>query len=661
MMAKKKSKEIPVSDSNSNNAKKLNDKSDAKKDAVSEGLETITSIYRDDQTVKTDMTKLDQKKLTKKRLMGYFGIALLFMIAVASVAGFFIFNRGNNTGGKSIELSISAPKEISSGEEVLFEVTYLNKENVAINDADVTMMYPEGFHFSHSEPAAANEAHTFWQLKSIPGGMGGKIKIYGQVIGEIDETKTFQATMDYMPANFSSSFREKASHSLEITSSIFDLALKAPLRIVSGQETEIDITVKNNSEINLTNVRITAGYPEGFIINSSDPEMSEDKQSWFLKTLNASEEKIIKLKGVFTGNPGDTQELNIQLGIVMDNGVFRLQNEKTALVFIVKPELNLQFTVDGFNQEHSVNPDDMLEFNIAYQNASDLKLDNVVIQANFTADTQILNFAAMEDSRNGIFDEEQKTITWSATEMEELASIVPGATGNISVKIPVVSSLSPQKSSDSNFSVDAYAKVKSLEAEDTGNFEVQSESNHVIVKMNSKVELKAEARYYSDDFEKLGTGPIPPMVGEATTYRIFWTVSNLYNDLKNVEVTTLLPDDVSWNGNASGSADTKVTFNRETRTVTCKIQELPANSGTLLPIAKATFDVSITPTISQVGKLVMLTQGSILSARDTFTGLNVLVNDRVITTDLENDVAASGRGIVIEKLDVVNSNTNSTQ
>jgi hypothetical protein len=132
----------------------------------------------------------------------------------------------------------------------------------------------------------------------------------------------------------------------------------------------------------------------------------------------------------------------------------------------------------------------------------------------------------------------------------------------------------------------------------------------------------------------------------------------MYNNLKNVEVTTLLPEDVSWNGNASGSADSKVTFDRESRTVTWKITELPANSGTLLPIAKATFDVTITPTNNQVGRLMMLTNESILSARDTYTGLDVLVTDRVITTDLENDVAVSGRGIVVEKLDVVNSNGN---
>jgi hypothetical protein len=495
-------------------------------------------------------------------------------------------------------------------------------------------------------------------LDNIPAGKGGKIKIYGQVIGEIDETKTFQATMDYMPANFSSSFKEKASHSLEITSSIFDLSLKAPLRIVSGQETDMEITVKNNSEISLNDVKVAASYPDGYELKSSDPESDDDKKSWFIETLTTGEEKIIKLSGVFTGNPGDTQEMKIQLGIVMNNGVFRLQSEKTALIFIVKPELNMQFTVDGYNQEYSVDPGDELEYKILYQNASDLKLNNVVIQANFISDTQILDFESIDDPNDGIYNKEEKTITWSSAEITELAAIVPGGEGEIVVTIPVVSYISPQKSSDNNFSIEAFAKVKSLEAEDTGNFEIMSESNHVTVKLNSKVELQAEARYYTKDFEKIGSGPIPPMVGESTTYRIYWTVSNMYNNLKNVEVTTLLPEDVSWNGNASGSADSKVTFDRESRTVTWKITELPANSGTLLPIAKATFDVTITPTNNQVGRLMMLTNESILSARDTYTGLDVLVTDRVITTDLENDVAVSGRGIVVEKLDVVNSNGN---
>lgn len=492
--------------------------------------------------------------------------------------------------------------------------------------------------------------------------MGGKIKIYGQVIGEIDETKTFQATMDYMPANFSSSFKEKASHSLEITSSIFDLDLKAPLRIVSGQETDIEISVKNNSEINLTNVRVAATLPDGFEIKSSEPEMQDDKQSWLIKELSSEAEQIIKLKGVFTGNPGDTQELKMQLGIVMKNGDFRLQNEKTAIIYIVKPELIVQFTVNEYNQEHLVNSGDLLEFKVSYQNASDLKLSNVAVQAVFNSDTQILDFGSIEDDNKGVFDEENKTITWRSDEIKDLESVIPGKEGSFIFKIPVVASLSPQKSTDNNFSVETFIKADSLVAEDTGNFEAKSESNHVTIKLNSMVTLETEARFYSDDLEKLGTGPIPPMVGEATTYRVFWTAANLYNDIKNVKVTALLPEDVSWNSNAIGSSDTKITFDSATRIVTWEIKSLPANSGTLKPIAQATFDISITPTVEQVGKLVMLTQESILSARDSFTGFDILVKDRAITSDLENDVAARGRGVVVEELAIpdMNINTNTS-
>ncbi|MBU2229003.1 hypothetical protein KJ810_01195 [Patescibacteria group bacterium] len=657
-MVEQKSKKTSTQSSNKNNPKKLTKKGNTKKDTAEDGFETITSIYQDDQHKEVDMTKLDRKKLTKKKLLGYFIIAFLFMLAVASVAGFFMFNRGLSNGDNSIQLTITAPKEVASGEEVEFEITYLNKENVAISEADITLLYPEGFYFSRSEPESANESHTFWKLKSIPSGAGGRVKIYGQVIGEIDETKTFQATMDYTPSNFSSTFKEKISHSLEITSSIFDLALETPLRIVSGQDTEMKITVKNNSEIDLSNVKVIATYPDDFLLKSSDPEVMDDKKTWFFKELKTKGEELITLNGVFKGDPGDSQEIKMQLGLVMNNGEFRLQNEKSAIIFLVKPELNLQLTVDGYNQEHSVNLGDILEYKVAYQNVSDLKLENVVLQAQFDSDTQILDFSSIEDASSGVIDEELKTITWSAEEMGELASIVPRAEGSFAVTIPIVTSLSPQKSTDNNFSIETFVKVNSLEAEDTGNFETMSESNHITVKMNSKVNLQAEARYYSDEFEKLGSGPLPPIVGEATTYRVFWTVSNLYNDLKNVEISTVLPKDVSWNGNSTGSSNTKVNFDRATRTITWKIQNLPANSGTLLPIAEATFDVTITPTSQYVGRLVVLTQESILSGRDNFTGFDLEVDDRVITTDLENDVAARGRGVVVEELEIVNSNIN---
>jgi len=651
-MPEQKSKKIPVK-----SAKKSKDKTTDKKTPSENEGSALASIYRQDHRQKIDMTRLERKKLSKKKLLIYFVVMLLVMFAVVSIAGFFIFNRGQGRTENDIKLAISAPKTVASGEEIELEITYLNQDKVAVKEADLTILYPDGFYFSHSDPQAQNEAHTFWKLGEIASGAGGRVKIYGQVIGEIDVTKTFQVSLSYTPVNFSSVFEEKEAYSLEITSSIVDLSLGAPLRIVSGQDTEIKIQYKNNSELALSNLKIMATYPEGFSLKETDPKPQEGQHSWLVDKLSKKEEGTITLHGIFQGEPGETKEFSVQLGLILEDGEFRLQAEKSALVFLVKPELNLQLTVNESNQELVTDLGDPLEFKVTYQNASEVELKNIVLKAEFVSEADILDFSRITDPQNGKIEE--KTITWEAAEIPEFSSLVPQAEGEFSFTIPTYSTLSPREETDRNFSVTSSVKVFSMETEEIkGNFEKMSESNQVKISINSKVNLEAEGRYYSEEFEKLGSGPLPPEVGETTVYRIFWSVSNLYNDIEDVELTTVLPKDVFWTGRASSGTGDSLSFDPADRRVTWKINRLPANTGQLFPVAESSFEVSITPKAKQEGKLMVLTNESELQARDSFTNQDISISDNLITTDLENDVAAQERGIVVPKGTNKNLNLN---
>jgi len=366
----------------------------------------------------------------------YFVVTILVMFAAASITGFLIFNRGQGIKEQSIDLTITALKSVDSGEEVEIEITYLNTDNVDIEDADLTILYPDGFYFSHSDPQAQNEANTYWKLNEVKSGMGGKIKIYGQVIGEIKATKTFLVSMSYTPSNFSSTFEEKTSHSMEIASSIIDLSLNAPIRIVSGQETEIEIKLKNNSKLPLSNLKIIAAYPEGFSVKESDPDALEDGHSWLIDKLANEKEKKITLKGVFQGNPGEAKELSVQLGLIMEDGGFRLQSEKTTLIFLVKPELNLQLTINDSNQETAVDLGDVLEYQVEYENASNVELKNIVLKTEFSSENDILDFTSVDDPQNGAIVE--NSIVWGNQEIPELASLVPGAKGSFTFKISTI-------------------------------------------------------------------------------------------------------------------------------------------------------------------------------------------------------------------------------
>ena len=52
-------------------------------------------------------------------------------------------------------------------------------------------------------------------------------------------------------------------------------------------------------------------------------------------------------------------------------------------------------------------------------------------------------------------------------------------------------------------------------------------SNEIVVDINTGMVFKAEARYFNDDNIAVGSGPLPPKVGETTKYRIFWNINIL--------------------------------------------------------------------------------------------------------------------------------------
>ncbi len=145
------------------------------------------------------------------------------------------------------------------------------------------------------------------------------------------------------------------------------------------------------------------------------------------------------------------------------------------------------------------------------------------------------------------------------------------------------------------------------------------------------------------DNEPLGSGPLPPTVGETTSYRIEWNIENSGHDLENVEVSTILPQDVVWT-DQSQTAIGELTFNQTTRQVSWKISKLP----TSVPNPDAWFNVSISPSEQDVGTFVKLTNPTAFEAKDQVTEDNISDTKDILTTEIPLDSFAKGKGIVKE-------------
>ena len=156
------------------------------------------------------------------------------------------------------------------------------------------------------------------------------------------------------------------------------------------------------------------------------------------------------------------------------------------------------------------------------------------------------------------------------------------------------------------------------------------------VRIASQVSLTAKAARSIGPF--INTGPIPPQVGEATTYAAIFEVGNTQNDARGTKLVATLGPGVTWVG-ASDGDDENVSYNPNNNTITWDIGTLSSGSGFSSAKRTAAVQLSLTPSTSQIGSVPTLVSGIVLSGVDSFTNQYFSVSHQPLTTAFTSDPA----------------------
>src|SRR3989344_8700689 len=241
-------------------------KKQATNGTVQQGL---SSIYRNQDGSLPDISHLEiQRKSRAKALL----LSVVIFGVLAATAGwmiFVLFNPNYQFGAKSLEITVDSPQNIASGDEVVYTVTYYNREKVTLRNAELIFRYPDGFTFIEGQPAASNEFNTTWQLGDLNRGATGTITIRGKIIGEVGSLKTLNITSSFEPENFSSIFKETEIFNSQITSTILALVVVGPEKILPEKKATYTLKYKNTSQQDLTGLVIEVVYPQDFIFQEA--------------------------------------------------------------------------------------------------------------------------------------------------------------------------------------------------------------------------------------------------------------------------------------------------------------------------------------------------------------------------------------------------------
>jgi hypothetical protein len=126
------------------------------------------------------------------------------------------------------------------------------------------------------------------------------------------------------------------------------------------------------------------------------------------------------------------------------------------------------------------------------------------------------------------------------------------------------------------------------------------------------------------------------VVGQTTSFKIYWTVKNNLHELTDTRVVLNLPSYVSWGGNNNTKVGS-LYYNKAAHQVVWAIGRLPLSVAQ----SEASFNVSITPLEANKNKILVLSPGTTVSAMDGVTMAIINKTTSPKTTKLEDDNIAS--------------------
>lgn len=564
-------------------------------------------------------------------LLVFLSILLVLLIA-AAVAGFFVFNAG---GGKdSLKISLKGPKEHVAGQELTLEIAYENLDKVPLEKMQLVAEYPEGFYFTSSSEEPANPEHTVWRLKDLAAGQSNKISLTGTLYGEKDSNPSFNFIINYQPVNFNSNFKSNLAKEVKIIDVLYPLELEAPEKINNGDEAELKLVFKNNSDSEIKDVFLGFELGQGFYLSGITPSTTD--YLWPLASLQPKAEAAFSLKGKIDPDVANPMPWRFRLWQeVMVNSIKeqRYFYQRNGSIEVVRPEAKIDLVM--VTEPSAVSWGKNIQFKITYQNIGKIDLEKPVISL---ALGDLIDWGAYQPPDN--IRVENKTVYWLPNGKNDfLQAVKPEATGNLEVSLPIIGepadalSLSPEE---------LMLKAKAKIALKFNNQEVNFESGELTVPLKAEAGLTAEARYYLDAKTAVGQGPLPPVVGKETTYRIYWKAFSGSSALTNVKVKATLPVYINWRGQSDKPTfGADLVFDEAKREVSWQISDLPAYSQAIV-----SFNVMVNPDASQVNQLLILANPTLLTASEKDSGGNLSKTSNLLTSDLPSDPAAQGKGRV---------------
>lgn len=521
-----------------------------------------------------------------------------------------------------IELSINSPAHLTAGSSMTYAVNVKNTSRVDWTTADVLFTPPTGFVFQESNPTGqVSQQNIAASLGTLAAGETKTFSVTGRLIGEENETALARAEVSISPINFQ---KEKITTSQTVTTIIgalpLDISVEAAKSAAVGERIAAIIHIRNLSDIPIEGAALKLSPPAGMQLAVEDsgfsPEFSVVDSFWKLPPMKPLDE-IVRYSVLYvSGTAGDKRELGVSVIQQQKDRIFTLRNI-SHVVAITSSQLTITQT---FNKKGdgklTVGTSQRIDGAVQYKNTGSTGLTDAIVRVKFEG---VGLDASTIKLTSGAYDPNTNTLTWTAASLPALKNILPGTGGEIPYSFQILPyDKFPLAPNGKNQQVVATASLDSPDLPTPTGQARQVISDRFLFPIQTGILLGVDSFYDDGRLGITSTGPLPPMVGQQTTYTLRTRVGSTLNDIERFKVVIVLPDGVQYT-NQMYKTGGEVDFNDRTNTMTWTMPLMEGLTGRSTPPQELDMQVAITPGENVRGQEVRLMKSIQATGTDSFT------------------------------------------
>lgn len=584
----------------------------------------------------TDSYYVEEKFFMKTKLFkNFFAFSLIFFLLTAGYASFRVLTGGNTVSNDNIEISITGNNFVAGGEELSFIVGVSNKNSSDLKLVDLIMEYPKSASAGDVADSGDIERSRI-SLGTIPSGKTHEENLKVVLFGEQGSIRTIKVSIEYRVEDSNAIFVKEKIHEVTLSSTPLNLTLEAPLSVSANQDFTFNVKVALNSTRPASKVLVKFDYPLGFQFKSATPEPIVGNNVWDFGDLAPGAERTLLVTGkMIDAVDGEEKTFRIMGGSQSTTDTSEIGvifNSLAHTLSIKKPFIEAELLINGVpGREYAVDSKSSIHGQIRWTNNLDTRVDDLEIRAKISGNAANRNTISVSQ---GFYNSNQEVIVWDKNTQRDFDEINPGDSGSVGFTVSPLSLFSPSGGLLNNPVINIDVSISGKQSVDGFASGDLNNSASSVIRIISDLGLGAKALFYSGGFPN--KGPIPPKVGQETTYTIVWSLSNTANNISRGVVKSSIPSWMRFVGTFKPDTEDLV-YDSANREIVWNIGNIPRGSGITGAEKSVSFQVAFTPSLSQVGTIPVIINEAILTAYDDFAKVNVKTSKSSLRTMLDSE------------------------